>query len=255
MNTAYVLSADPARKPISVSHTNVKPAADDYHIERNVNINEHNLTGFCIIFAFFIGGLITNAIIASKIIAIGPFVLPASVFIWALTYPCSDIVAEVYGRKYAHKMVLGGYIAFIMMYIIVYEAVAMPAAPFWEHQEAFETVLGASKRVMAAALISYGITQFFDVHLFGVIKRKTNGRYLWLRNNLSTFTSQTLANTIFLTIAFLGVFPMEKWIHLFVANLLARYALAVVDTSVVYSGVHALYRFYPELKAGARKIK
>ena len=215
---------------------------------RNPNINDKNLTGFCIILAFFVGGLISNIVIASKIVAIGPFVLPASVFIWALTYPCSDVVAEVYGRKYANKLVLGGFVAYSTMLLVVLEAVAMPPAPFWEHQQAFETVLGTTPRFALAVLTSYLITQFFDVHLFGYLRKKTKGRHLWLRNNISTMCSQTLANIIFLSIAFLGVFPMDKWIHLFTANLIARYCLAFVDTTVVYAAVYTLYKAYPELK-------
>ncbi len=232
---------------------NLKIANSNEHKEnpytaRNPNINDRNITGFCIVFAFFVGGLITSIIIASKIVSIGVFVLPASVFIWALTYPCSDIVAEVYGRKYANKLVLGGFIAYVVMLFVLMEAIAMTPAPFWTHQEAFETVLKTTPRVMIAILISYLITQFFDVHMFSYLRQKTKGKYLWLRNNISTMCSQTLGNTIFLSIAFLGVFPMDKWIHLFVANLVARYCLAWVDTTIVYSAVHALYKFYPELR-------
>ncbi|NND65770.1 MAG: queuosine precursor transporter [Gammaproteobacteria bacterium] len=225
----------------------VKPPSLHW-VDRNPGINDKNLTGFCVVFAFFVGGLLTNIVIATKLIAIGPLVLPASVFIWALTYPCSDIVAEVYGRRFAHKLVLGGFVAFAAAFFIIMEAVAMNPAPHWPHQAAFETVLHTTPKVMFTILLSYLVTQFFDVHIFGVIRKKTNGKYLWLRNNLSTLTSQTLANILFLTIVFLGTMPMDRWWHLFLSNLFARYCLAFVDTAIVYTAVHLLYRKYPELK-------
>ena len=252
-NLAHVSRTTPSIESIDSKHTphsSNNNAQTLSYMDRNPNINDRNLTGFCIVLGFFVGGLIASAVIASKIIIIGSFVLPASVFIWALTYPCSDIVAEVYGRKYANKLVLAGFIAYITMFIVILEAVHMIPAPFWGHQEAFETVLGSAPRVMIAAVITYLITQFFDVHLFGLLRQKTKGKHLWLRNNISTLCSQTLSNTIFLSIAFLGVFPMEQWIALFTANLLARYCLAFVDTSVVYAAVYALYKAYPELKQG-----
>lgn len=225
------------------------PSSQDiYEIEYNPRINHRNITGFCIIFAFFVGGLITNAIIAAKIIALGPFYLPASVFLWALTFPCSDIAAEVYGRQYAHKMVMGGFIAYILMLLFMHAAIAMPAAPFWHGQEQFQSVLGSSTRVLIAAITSYAVVQFLDVHIYGYLKQKTKGRLLWLRNNGSTLISQTLANIIFLSIAFLGTVPMEKWISLFISNLSARYILLVLDTAIVYGAVYALYKIWPELR-------
>ena len=218
------------------------------HIDTQAShVNERNLTGFCIIFAIFATGLVTNIVVASKIVDFYGFFLPASVFIWAITYPCSDIVAEVYGRKYANKMVLGGFIASILALIVIQTAIAMAPAPFWPKQEAFEIVLQSSLRITFAALCSYVITQFFDVYMFSYIRRKTGQKRLWLRNNLSTLLSQTLANIIFLTLAFWGTIPIDKWMDLFTNNLMARYLLAFSDTVIVYIGVYTLYRFYPEL--------
>ena len=254
MNTANAVPAqgtqtvETATAKLHSSNTHEKPDFNQ-HIDRNPNINDRNLMGFCILFGFFVGGLISSSVISAKIISLVPFVLPASVFIWALTYPCSDIAGEVYGKKYANKLVIGGYVAYIMMFLIIAEALMMTPAPFWGHQEAFETVLGSNLRIIATVLISYGVTQFFDVQIFAHIRRKSKGKHLWLRNNLSTLMSQTLANTIFLTLGFLGTIPMEKWWALFTANLMARYCLAFVDTTIVYTAVHALYKLYPELKA------
>lgn len=214
----------------------------------NTRVNTDNITGFCVIFAIFTAGLVTNVVVASKIVALGSFYLPASVFIWALTYPCSDVVTEVYGRKYANKMVIGGFIAYALALLTISAAVVMPAAPFWAKQEAFETVLSSSLRIMCAALISYVVTQFFDVYIFSFLRRKTGSKHLWIRNNGSTLISQTLANIIFLSIAFLGTIPFDDWLSLFTNNLTVRYALALSDTALVYTGVYILFRLYPELK-------
>ncbi len=214
----------------------------------NTNINHRNITGFCVVLAVFMAALITNLVIAQKIVQIGPFVLPASAFIWALTFPCSDIVAEVYGRVYAHRLVFVGFICFALSMLIFQEAILLPPAPFWPHQDAFETILGTSGRLMFAVLIAYAVAQYIDVTLFHRLKKRTKGRFLWLRNNISTMISQTLVNIIFLSLAFLGTIPMENWWHLFITNLIARYCLAFVDTSIVYAGVYGLYRLYPELK-------
>ena len=246
MNKQFAITTQ--ESPAAFETTNPSNNNSSDYIECNPYVNERNLLGFCAIFAFFVGGLITSAVIASKIIVIGPFILPASVFVWALTYPCSDIIAEVYGRRYANKLVIGGFIAYTLMMWIIYTAIKAIPAPFWDKQEEFESILGMGLRVMIAALISYVVTQLCDVYIFSYFRKKTSNRFLWLRNNGSTVISQTLANTIFLSIAFWGTMPVEKWTQLFANNLSARYLLLFLDTAVVYAVVYSLYRLYPELK-------
>lgn len=216
----------------------------------NIVVNRQSdvMLGYCIIFAVFVTGLLVSSIIASKIILIGSITLPASVFIWALTYPCSDIVAEVYGRSYANKMVLGGFIAYILCLICIQSSIFMPAAPSWSHQAAYAETLGTSLRPALAALISYIVTQFLDIYAFDFIKKKTRDKYLWLRNNGSTFISQTTANIIFLTLGFWGTMPFNAWSQLFINNLSVRYILVLSDTALVYAGVYVLYRCFPILR-------
>jgi len=211
-------------------------------------IKTKHLTGFCMISGLFIAGLGSNIVVASKIVAIWGLTLPASVFVWAFTFPCSDIVTEVYGRKFANKMVFGGFIAFIFAILVIQSSVHMPEAPFWPNQDAYETVLSASLRISIAAIISYVVTQFLDVYVFSILRHKLRGKHLWIRNNLSTLISQTTTNTLFLSLAFLGTFPMDKWFELFTNNLMVRYGLAFSDTALVYFGVFILYKIYPDLK-------
>jgi hypothetical protein len=221
--------------------------------KRHDQVTDRNVTGYLVIFSIFVTGLVTNFVIAGKIVDFLGFTIPASAFVWALTYPCSDIVAEVYGVRYARKMVLGGFVAFCMAFLVFQITLLLPAADFWDKQGQYDTVLATSFRVMLASITSYAITQTFDVYAFGFIRRITKSKYLWLRNNLSTLMSQTLANIIFISIAFLGTFSMEAWWALFFGNLSLRYILAFSDTLLVYIGVYGLYKVYPSLNTQNEK--
>ena len=238
MNTMALTTPAPAPENRSVSLVEPRPMV----------VSDRALLGYHILFALFVAGLLSSFVVASKVVSLGGLVLPASVFVWALTYPLSDVVAELYGRRYANHLVAGGLVAMVLMFLTVQTSVWMPAAAFWPHQVAYQTVLALGMRVMLATLISYTVTQFLDVQLFAWIRRNTGSKRLWLRNNLSTFASQTTANIIFLTIAFLGAFPFEHWLRLFVTNLLARYALALSDTAMVYTVVGIYRRWLPELR-------
>lgn len=217
-------------------------------IERHDRIDDRNLTGFFIIFALFVTGLVVNMVVASKVVMVAGLAVPASVFVWALSYPASDIVAEVYGSYYARKMVLGGFIGLCAMFFYFWLAVIMPPAPFWEGQEQFAKHFGASTRVIIASITSYTVTQFLDVYIFAWIRHKTEGKHLWIRNNVSTFISQTLANIIFVSIVFIGVLNWEDWWQLFYGNLTMRYIMVLSDTAIVYGAVYLLFKLYPELK-------
>lgn len=215
---------------------------------RHDQINDRNLMGFVVVLAIFCCGVALMNLIGSKIASFGPLYAPAGIILWSLTFPATDIIGEVYGKAYAKKIVLAGFIVFVMQALYFEFAIRIPPAPFWPNQEAFELVLGATKRTVFAAAVSYLVTQYADVYIFSWVREKTKGKYLWVRNNVSTFCSQLMANTIFLTIAFWGVFSPEDWWTLFQTNLIARLSLAVLDTPIVYGAVYALRRIYPELK-------
>lgn len=218
------------------------------YIARENQITDKTLPAFCIIFAVFVGGLILNTTLGVKIIDVYGLYMPAGIFLWSLTFPLTDIIAETYGRKYALYLVLGGLCISLLALGMIQFALWLKPAPFWPNEDAYNMILGSNIRTILAQIASFIITQTADIFIFSWIRGKTSGKYLWLRNNVSTFSSQFMANCIFLTIAFLGVIPFESWLILFVTNLLGRIVLALVDTPLVYFGVWAVNKAHPSLR-------
>ncbi|HKL47658.1 MAG TPA: queuosine precursor transporter, partial [Candidatus Izemoplasmatales bacterium] len=73
-----------------------------------------------------------------------------------------------------------------------------------------------------------------DVWAFQFWKEKTKGKYLWLRNNLSTLVSQMIDSIVFCLIAFLGVFPMSVWFEILITTYLFKLIVAIFDTPFIY---------------------
>jgi uncharacterized integral membrane protein (TIGR00697 family) len=215
-----------------------------------ISLDSKSVTAFFLIFGFFVSSLIVNMVVAAKLVAFGPLIVPASVFIWALTYPVSDIVTELYGPRMAKRLLLGGFVGLVTMFLVFHLAVILPPAPFWEGQEQFAKFVGISYRVTAAVLISYVSTQFLDVYVFTKIKERTGDKHLWLRSAGSTIVAQTLANVIFTTIVFAGVLEWNNWWSLFWGNLTMRYILVISDTIIVYAVVFYFRKFFPDLRKG-----
>ncbi len=136
------------------------------YISRQNQLTDRTLPAFCIIFSIFIGGLILNTIIGTKIVDIFGFYMPAGIFLWSLTFPLTDIIAETYGRKYALYFVIGGFIVSVLAIVMIYFAMWLPSAPFWKNEEAYNTILGSNIRTILAMMVSFIITQTADIYIF-----------------------------------------------------------------------------------------
>jgi len=179
----------------------------------------------------FTGSLVIAAVISSKIISLGPIVVPAGILAYCLTFVASDVISEIWGKNRARQVVTGGFVALVVCLGLIHLALAWPAAPFWEGRESFEEVLGATPRIILASLAAYLVSQNHDVWAFHFWKKAFQGRHLWLRNNLSTSVSQILDSTIFICIAFWGIMPVMPMI---LGQILVKLLIALLDTPVVY---------------------
>ncbi|MFV9511520.1 queuosine precursor transporter [Tepidibacillus sp. LV47] len=197
---------------------------------------------FMMLSGLFIGLLVIANIIATKIITISiagySFFVPAAVLAYALTFTITDIISEIWGKEKTNWLVLVGFITSVVSAALIKLAIVLPNAPFWQAQKAFETILGANLRITLAGMIAYIISQYHDVWSFHYLRNKTQGKKLWLRNNVSTAISQFLDTTIFITIAFYGVIPNIG------TMILSQYAvkllIALMDTPIVYLMVYII---------------
>ncbi len=74
-----------------------------------------------------------------------------------------------------------------------------------------------------------------DVHLYQKIREKLpEDKYLWVRNNGSTLVSQLVDTSIFVPIAFLGEWPIETVISIFITSYVIKVIVAFLDTPFVY---------------------
>ena len=182
---------------------------------------------------FFVMSLLVSNVTTSKIISIGNLIVPAAVVAYAITFLCTDVIGELYGKEEANKTVRLGFILQLFSIGLLYIAIKLPPAPFMmEYNEVFQQVLGQSLRVVIASLIAYTISQFNDVYIFHKLKDRHGSKHKWLRNNLSTITSQLIDTSIFITIAFYGIVP-NLW-ALILGQFTIKVVLALLDTPFFY---------------------
>ena len=163
------------------------------------------------------------------------------VIFYSTIFFATDLLSEKYGRQVAGKAVLMGFgvsvIAVLMMSIsLLYLPSTQPnTAEFsLEIHQAFESILDFTPRFVAGSLLAYLISQSFDVWLFHKIKSYTDGRHLWIRNNLSTMTSQALDTTIYSLVVWWGIVDLTTAIELGLVKYGFKIFIAAFDTPFIY---------------------
>lgn len=195
---------------------------------------------FLILCSIFVGSLVISEVLANKIIQLKGVYLPAGVIAYAITFPITDTIGEIWGKTYAKQLVFAGFITLGVVFLLIQIAILLPAAPFWEEEEAFRSFLGMKKgamRIIVASLVAYIVSQYHDIWAFHFWRKVTRGKFLWLRNNVSTFVSQGIDTSLFISLAFYGVTPI---LPLIIGQYLVKLSIALLDTPVVYALVHFL---------------
>ncbi|MBW2965624.1 queuosine precursor transporter [Candidatus Woesearchaeota archaeon] len=193
-----------------------------------------------LLLGFFIVSLVLANTLGTKITTLFGVRVSVGIFFIPILFLVTDIIAEVHGKKKAQAFVLISIAILLFTLVMAYFAIHLPANPTWGNQEAFASVFGSSLRMIIASVIAFAVSQFHDVWSFHFWKKKTQGKYLWLRNNLSTSVSQLIDTILFMFIAFYKINP--KFTAGFVISLIIPYWLfkigfALIDTPFCYLGV------------------
>ena len=195
---------------------------------------------FVIITAVFVTCLITANIIAVKVISVGFIILPAAIIIFPLSYVFGDILTEVYGYRVARRVIWLGFTCNLIAVIAIWLGGLLPPAPEWEHQTAYETILGYAPRLLVASFAAYLIGEFANSFVLAKMKIATSGRWLWTRTIGSTIVGQGLDSAVFISIAFAGTLSFGLIGTTILTHWLVKTGYEAVATPFTYAIVNYL---------------
>jgi uncharacterized integral membrane protein (TIGR00697 family) len=177
--------------------------------------------------------IIANVTATKPVLLPGGVVVPAAVFIYALTFTLIDLVNERLGKGGARAVVYTAFMANLLLAAYVQFAVWLPPAPFYgaEGQAAFQSVLGSTWRIVLASLTAYLASSLIDVHVFAWWRERV-GRLKWLRVLASNAVSTLVDSVAFIVLAFAGVMPV--W-PLIVGQYAVKMAVTVVSVPLIYA--------------------
>jgi len=205
--------------------------------------------------------------------------LTAGLITYPITFLCTDLVSEVFGRKRADRMVLLGALASVVMLGVIQVARVLEPAAIWNvpepwsavfradlisadgasasseaAQAAFSFAFDAPGTLLLASMTAYMVAQLVDNRLFHFCRRLTGGRALWFRNNMSTGLSQ-FVDTMIVNGIFLRFYWEMEWAPIAAIILsvyVVKFLLALIDTPLCYLGVFLLRRV---VRDDARRIE
>jgi len=197
---------------------------------------------FVVVVALFITTLITANITAVKLVGLFGLVLPAAVVVFPISYICGDVLTEVYGYRVARCVIWLGFLCNLLAVVAIYLGGILPAAPFWEGQVAYETILGYTPRLLAASFLAYLVGEFANAIVLAKMKVTTNGRWLWSRTIGSTIIGQGLDSLVFIVLAFVGTIPASAMLAAIMTQWLVKSLYEVLATPLTYVVVNRLKR-------------
>lgn len=212
-----------------------------------------------------------NVIGITRFVQLGPMALAVGVLPYPLTFLCTDLICELYGKARANFLVSVGlglnlFILLILTLGNIAPSVPAEAMPPWQviqlatplalpSGEVVESSIGLYQLIYAttsgavfASMLAYIAAQYCDVQLFHFWKRVTRGKYLWVRNNFSTLMSQMVDSVMVVVVTFGAAFlrgdiALKGLLVLIGSNYLFKACVALLDTGPFYLGVYWLRRY------------
>lgn len=222
--------------PLHPAHTD-QPAATSASA-----LATHRFRYYDLVMAAFVAILLlSNLIGAAKpaILEIGDwsFIYGAGILFFPLGYVIGDVLTEVYGYARARRVIWTGFAALLFMAFMSWVVVALPPAPDWTGQAAYESVFGSTWRIVFASLTAFWAGEFVNSFVMARMKLWTKGKHLWTRTIGSTFVGQGVDSLIFYPLAFWGVWSNEQVLTVMVTNWALKVAWEAVLTPVTYQVV------------------
>ena len=167
------------------------------------------------------------------------FTVSMGAILYSGIYFATDVLNEKFGRAEANRAVMLGFVANVAVMITLVLSVQFKPSNITgsalEVHKAISTLAIYSPAFVIGSLTAYLISQTFDVWFFHKIKSYTGESKLWLRNNLSTITSQLL-DTMIYQFTWVIATGMEWKVAFLLAatKYVFKVLMALVDTVFIY---------------------
>ncbi len=195
------------------------------------NLQHKETRVYTLLTTLVICGLAGSLITGTKVVHFGVNFPFSNIIFSIFTYPIVDCICELWGKQTARQTLWLALFSQLLIASLIQLSIAAPAPAFWHLQEAYQTVLSVSGKVIIASLIAFSISQLIDIVIYQRIKELTQGKWLWLRSNFATFLGQAIDSLIFVMIVF---YDSEQKFTILFGSITVKILLSFLMTPIVY---------------------
>lgn len=197
-----------------------------------------------------IAAAVCVVLVVSNICAVKALQIPGFSFItmdggnilFPISYILGDLVVEVYGYRRARQVIWLGFALNLLAVLTFCLVVALPAAPDWEMQDAFAQVLSQTPRIVLGSLCGFIIGSLLNARIMVWLKKRTQGRHLWVRTIGSTIVGEAADSAVFILISFGGIWSLELMFQVIFWNFVIKTLIEIGFTPLTYLAIHHLRR-------------
>ena len=175
--------------------------------------------------------------------------------LFSTTFLSTDILTEYFGPKEARRAVLLGFAGMILLTLFMLLAIGFTPLSeqyidsdwAWgrENHEHISALFMPVPAILLAGFLAYLTSQILDIWIYQRIRSMTHNRFRWLRNNVSTWVSALIDNTVFSILAWV-IFADQAlpwgvvWKTYIFGTYFIRMGVALLDTPVLYLAKYCL---------------
>lgn len=195
---------------------------------------------FMVVTALFVTLYLVSNIMAVKVISFFDIIyFDAGTITFPFAYMLGDILTEIWGYHKAKKVIWMTFLCNIIMMIFTQVAVWLPSPDYLEGTAiAYDNVFTYVPRIVIASLTGFLLGELSNSWLMDKIKKRTEGRFLWLRTIGSSIAAHLLDTVPFVLIAFIGTMTTRDIIMMIATQYFMKLGIEVVfGTPLAYAGV------------------
>lgn len=196
------------------------------------------------------GIFVTNAVLGEimgvKLFTVFGFTMPLGIIPWPIVFLSTDLINEFYGKKAVRRLTFLTTAMILYMFIIIFASIHIPAASFSPvNDEVFHKVFGQSLWIIAGSVTAFLLSQYVDVVVFWIFRKRTGMKMLWLRATGSTIVSQLIDTFVIQGIAFVipGYLSVDQYLSVALTSYIYKLIIALVLTPFIYAS-HSMIDIY-----------
>ena len=180
--------------------------------------------------------IIFTNIIAGKLITVFGVVTTVGNATYCAIFLATNILNEHYGKAEARRAIYTGFFGLLWIIILGPIVALLDTAPYAiQYGEAISKIFSTTARISAASLIAYLTASLLDVSIYDALKRRNPHKaFIYIRNNVSTLTGQTVDQLMYITLAFTFSVNFNVLLQLFISGLIIKWIVALINTPFIY---------------------